>query len=132
MLHVMQGRACSLRDFKSLGQLVLYVRNLMPVRCGPVPQEVEGGAVFENKFDLLPQVGRRVAANGHVVHVSAVDASDVEAAPDGLCREARHVLDALEALFLNGRYEIAVFKQNGGYISMIGIDTENIHDLLSV
>jgi len=39
------------------------------------------------------------------------------------------VLDAAEALFFEGRDEVAIIEQDGGDVTVVGVDTEDMHIL---
>ena len=88
---------------------------------------LQRGPLGEDELHLLAEVGRRVAADGHVVEVGRVDAASVEAAADGVRGKSGHVLDAAEALFFEGRDEVAVIQKNGRNVTMVGVDAEDVH-----
>ena len=46
-------------------------------------------------------------------------------------RKAGAVLDAAEALFLDGRDEPAVADEDRGDVTVIGVQAENVHDALT-
>jgi len=39
------------------------------------------------------------------------------------------VLDAAEALFFEGRDEVAVVEEDGGHVAVVGVDAKDVHTI---
>ena len=86
-------------------------------------QPLAGG---EN-FLVQPRGG--IARDAYVVHLLQRDARRTQAIIDRLRRKSRAMLDAIEALFLDGRDQFAVFDERGRRVTMECIDAENVQGL---
>ena len=81
----------------------------------------------QRKKALAPQVRLRVARHRERVDVARLRARHCQTGPDRVAREARVVLDAAEALLLDGRHQLAVAKNRRGHVAVIRVDAENEH-----
>ena len=77
------------------------------------------------------QVRRRIARDAHVLNLFDVDARRAQTILNRPRGKAGAVLDAIEALFLDGRDQPTVFDQRRRRITVIGIDAEDVHRSLS-
>ena len=73
------------------------------------------------------QMRRRIARDAHVLNLFDVDARSAQTILNRLCRKAGAVLDAIEALFLDGRDQPAVFDQRCRRVTVICIDSKDVH-----
>ena len=81
-----------------------------------------GASVLQH---LRAEVRARVAADRDVVEVAGGEAG-VREAPRGRLRgEAGDVLDAVEALLLGRRDELAVDDERGGRVAVVGVEAED-------
>ena len=73
---------------------------------------------------------RRIPRDADVLDLFDVDTCDAQTLLDRLRGKAGAVLDASEALFFGGGNKLTVFDQRRRRITVICIETENIHFLL--
>ena len=79
--------------------------------------------------ELAPAIGGIVAVDRDMLHVGERDAGFPEAVADRFARKAAPVLDAAEALLLDGSDEVAVLDEAGRRVGVIGVEAENVGHL---
>ena len=77
--------------------------------------------------DLFVQVCRRIARDTDMVHILEPNVCGFKTVTDRVFREAGAMLDAIEAFFLDGGYQSAVFDDGRCSVAVIGVDAENVH-----
>ena len=76
--------------------------------------------------ELAPAIGAIVAVDRDVLDVAQRDAGLGQAVADRFAGEAAPVLDAPEALFLDGGDQGAVLHQAGGGIGVVGVQPKDV------
>ena len=69
----------------------------------------------------------RLARDANVIQISNRDSRRTQAILNRLRGKSGAVLDAIEALFFDGGYELAIFDEGGRRITVISIDAEDVH-----
>ncbi len=72
------------------------------------------------------QVGRGLAPDGDVVDVGQAQSAVVQDEADRFAGKAGPVLDAPDALLLDGRDELSVDDQRGGRVPVVGVDPQDV------
>src|SRR4051812_9303305 len=91
----------------------------------PLLQVPRARTVPDRAQELLADVRARIARDRDVVEVGRGEPRVVEAPLRGEIREARTVLDAIEALLLGGGDELAVDYERRGGVAVEGVEAED-------
>ena len=83
------------------------------------------GGLVASRRAFAPEVRARVAADRDVIEPPRLDAGVLEAPARRERRKAGAVLDAIEALLLRRRDELAVDDEGGGRVAVIGVEAED-------
>src|SRR2546427_13238982 len=113
-------------DRKGIRQGGLEVLELSKL-AKPISKQRPRGAVAEDEGRLPQEVGVWISADGDDVEVFAFDSADLEAPADRRGRKAGIVLDAAEALLLEGGDELAVADEHCGDVGVVDVDAEDVH-----
>ena len=143
-----QRRLIERRNVERAGQVRAMVLDAMELRAQALDVGVEGlGHGFGDADELLEHLGAfagkarhaqgveqlgaepgpGIARHGDVVHVGDGDAGFLQAVANRRDREARRVLDAIEALLFDRGDELAVLHQGRRGVAVVGVDAKNIH-----
>ena len=85
--------------------------------------------VLEQEQRLAPQVRAGVARHGERVDVGGGQTGHLQADGDRLVGEPRDMLDAPEPLFFDRRDELSVADERGGYVAVVRVEAEDVHQV---
>ncbi len=111
-------------DAERLGERRADVANLAGV-LEPRLQVARARAVADRAQQLATEVRAGIARDGDVVEVLRAKPGVGETPARGERREAGAVLDAVEALLLGGRDELAVDDERSGCVAVVGVESED-------
>ena len=127
MFDVVKLRAqVSFRNSEGTCELVFHVTHSRSVR-ETILRLAKHTWTRSRVENLLMQVRRRIARDADVVHVLEPYVRCFETVTDRLLGETRAMFDAIEALFLGGGDQSAVFDDCRRSIAVIRVDSENVH-----
>src|SRR2546428_7055238 len=91
----------------------------------PIGYQPEAGPIPKRKDRLARQIGSRIPRDGEIIYFFGPYCGHLETGENRLAWKTRPVLDAPEPLLLDRFDQLAVAQQNGGDISMVGVDAKN-------
>ena len=127
IVNLRQTRRCHLERF---GERCAHVTHFLRVPES-VAQERQLRSIREGKLRLARDVGTRVSTDRHMRDVPATNSSVLETSRDRQRRKSRPVLHSPEALLLERDHELAILEKNGGNVTVICVDTQNVHMIQS-
>src|ERR1039457_3618511 len=113
-------------DIARGGQVFLDSPEML--QCPVAVESKTGHADSVEKF--CGDAGPGITGNGDVINIFDGQSGFRQAVPDGVWGEARRVLHTIEPLFLYSSYQPAITNKCRRRISVISVNSKNVHIIL--